>query len=106
MLEHLQKADYIFIPSRRIFKNHPRNPQKYKLLTRYYQLLFSGKLGFVSQIEFSSFPALFLGPLKYQFPDEDAEETFTVFDHPVVRIYKKVQPMNKDEYIKLFNQEE
>ncbi|KKP61470.1 MAG: hypothetical protein UR54_C0001G0010 [Candidatus Roizmanbacteria bacterium GW2011_GWA2_34_18] len=76
--KHLEKADYILVPSRRIFTNHPKN--KYPLLNDYYNKLFSGKLGFQKVTEFSS-----------GLNDEDAEETWTVFDHPVIRIYKKVK---------------
>jgi len=76
--EHLEKADYIFVPSRRIFANHPE--EKYPILNKYYDDLFSGKLGFKKVAEFSS-----------GLNNEQAEETWTVFDHPVIRIYKKVK---------------
>jgi len=102
LLKHLEQADYIFIPSRRIFKNHTRMPQQYKLTTKYYQLLFSGALGFEKIMEFSSYPGLTLGPFNLVFPDEDAEETFTVFDHPVIRIYKKIRPLSINKYNSLF----
>jgi hypothetical protein len=76
--EHLEKTDYIFVPSRRIFANNQKN--HYPLLNDYYEKLFSGKLGFKKVAEFSS-----------GLNDEAAEETWTVFDHPVVRIYKKIK---------------
>ena len=97
LLTHLENADYIFIPSRRIFANYMKNPSRYPLTTKYYQLLFSGKLGFEKVTEITSYPAI--GPVKI--PDEQAEETFTVFDHPVVRIYRKVKPMTLEEYKKI-----
>ncbi len=75
---HLVLADYIFVPSRRLFANHPKD--KYPLLNNYYEKLFSGKLGFKKVAEFSS-----------GLNDEEAEETWSVFDHPVIRIYKKVK---------------
>ncbi len=75
--KHLEKADYIFIPSRRLFANHPKD--KYPLLNDYYEKLFSGKLGYKKVAEFSA-----------GLNDENSEETWTVFDHPVIRIYKKV----------------
>ncbi len=81
---HLQNSDYIIVPSRRIFKNHPK--ETYPLLNAYYQKLFSGELGFRRVAEFSSYPRL---NFQFVLPDEGAEETWTVFDHPVVRIYKK-----------------
>jgi len=76
--EHLEKADYIFIPSRRIFMNHPK--KTYPILNQYYEDLFNEKLGFEKVAEFSS-----------GLNDKQAEETWTVFDHPVIRIYKKVK---------------
>ena len=53
-------------------------------------------------MEFSSYPGLTLGPFNLVFPDEDAEETFTVFDHPVIRIYKKIRPLSINKYHSLF----
>lgn len=76
--EHLKKADYIFVPSRRIFANHPKD--KYPLLNDYYEKLFNGKLGYEKVAEFSA-----------GLNDENSEETWTVFDRPVIRIYKKVK---------------
>ena len=74
--QHLKKADYIFVPSRRIFANVKKKDSP--VLEKYYQDLFSGKLGFKKVAEFSS-----------GLNDESAEETWTVFDHPVIRIYKR-----------------
>ncbi len=98
LINHLTRADYIFIPSRRIFANYMRLSGRYPLTTRYYELLFSGKLGFEKVAEINSFPKL----LGYSFPDEHAEETFTVFDHPVIRIYKKTKPMTEKDYRNFF----
>ena len=84
----IDEADYIFIPSRRIVMNHPR--AAYPKLNEYYDELFSGKLGFKKVAEFSSYPKIeIFGKKIIEFPDEAAEETWTVFDHPVIRIYKK-----------------
>ncbi len=89
----VQNADYILVPSRRIFKNHPK--QVYPLLNTYYLKLFSGELGFKQIAEFNSYPKLnfqfSVFSFQFETPDEDAEETWTVFDHPVVRIYKKMR---------------
>ncbi|OGK18303.1 hypothetical protein A3G67_03340 [Candidatus Roizmanbacteria bacterium RIFCSPLOWO2_12_FULL_40_12] len=106
--EALKKADYIFVPSRRIYKNHtcetPDNfnnttgkickdlKTKYPFLNEYYEKLFSQKFGFRKVAEFSSYPKIELfDKTIFIFPDESAEETWTVFDHPVIRIYKKNQ---------------
>jgi len=95
LLESLESADYIIVPSRRIFSNHLRFPEKFPLTVRYYQLLFSGELGFT--------PVVKIEPIYSQiFKDEQAEETFSVFDHPTVRVYKKNNRLNKSQYETLF----
>ncbi len=144
---HLQKADYILVPSRRVFANHTcwrevkseklsafvLNSQNYgetrkvksdsayfyssarsvrlplfsnknlethcdyleKIypeLNEYYDKLFSGELGFEQVAEFSEYPHISLfGEKIYELKDENAEETWTVFDHPVIRVYKRVK---------------
>ncbi len=86
---HLNNSDYIFVPSRRIVANHQK--EDYPVLAEYYEKLFDGKFGFKKIAEFTSYPKISLfGKTLLEFPDEPAEETFTVFDHPVIRIYKKI----------------
>ena len=110
--QHLQTADYIFIPSRRVNLNHSCfNDQasminkslieyslvrcsvlekRYPKLNNYYKKLFNEELGFVQIAEINSYPKISLfGKTIIEFPDEFAEETWTVFDHPVIRIFKK-----------------
>lgn len=77
--QHISQADYIIIPSRRIFKN--QNNPSFPYSQKYYQSLFNGQLGFSPLKTFSPLPE-FLN-------HENAEETFTVFDHPTIRIYQK-----------------
>lgn len=86
----LTKSDYIIIPSRRVFKN---NFPEFK---NYYQKLFSGDLGFIEIKNFSNQKDLFLN-------SENAEETWSVFDQPTIRIYKKVINLTPDDYQKLFS---
>lgn len=85
----LEQAEYILVPSRRIFKNHP--PHTFPLVAQYYDDLISGRSGFTQIGEISSYPKISLfGKTIWEWRDEDAEETWTVFDHPVIRIYKKI----------------
>lgn len=77
--EYIDTADYIIVPTRRVFANHPSS--LYPLTAKYYQDLFSGRLEFE---EVAVFANDFIG-----LSDEAAEETWSVFDHPVVRIYKR-----------------
>jgi hypothetical protein len=109
----MNTADYIFVPSRRLFTNHTcigplswknridtelsyeknrceRLNQIYPSLNSYYANLFSPNSHFTQIAEFTSYPQVrILGKNIIQFPDEMAEETWTVFDHPVVRVYKR-----------------
>lgn len=76
----IKTSDYIFVPSRRVFKNQS-NPQ-FPISQQYYQNLFSNKLNF-SLVKTFSFNNSFL------LNSEDAEETWSVFDNPTIRIFKK-----------------
>lgn len=100
LIGEVYKSDYIFVPSRRIFSNHGRLPDKFPTVSKYYKALFSGILGFNKIAEIDSYPRL--GP--FRFSDETAEETWTVFDHPVVRIYKKVIRYPEDFYRRLLTE--
>lgn len=93
LINDLIISDYIFVPSRRVFKN--QNNKSYPLSQKYYQNLFSGKLGFVEVKKISNQKDLILN-------SENAEETWSVFDSPTIRIYKKVINLNLDDYQKIF----
>ena len=85
MVENLTQADYIVLSSNRLYDSIPRLPIRYPMTSRYYKLLFSGKLGFERIKDFTSYPT-FLG---IQIPDQGAEESFSVYDHPRVQIFQK-----------------
>lgn len=112
----LQYADYIFVPSRRIFWNHTCTSSQliknsivpsiaidhhqnrcdllkrdYPTLNKYYFDLFNQKFGYRKVAEFSSYPHIkIFNRMILGFSDESAEETWTVFDHPVIRIYQRI----------------
>ncbi|MDD2482808.1 MAG: glycosyltransferase family 39 protein [Candidatus Shapirobacteria bacterium] len=92
LADALTSADYIFIPSRRVFKN--QNNENYPLSQKYYRNLFSQNLGFSEIIKISNQKDLFLN-------SENAEETWSVFDQPTIRIYKKVNNLSPDDYQEL-----
>jgi len=81
----LEKSDYIIIPSRRVFKNYSYS---------YYQNMFNGTLGFSQIKQFSLFTDLILN-------SEIAEETWTVFDRPTIRIYQKTKQLTLPQYQQL-----
>lgn len=81
----LLATDYIIVPSRRVYKNYNFN---------YYQNLFNGNLGFKQIKTITPWSDLFLN-------SENAEETWSVFDHPTIRIYKKVNLLTGQDYLKM-----
>jgi YYY domain-containing protein len=78
-------ADYVAISSNRVRGSVPRLERRYPATIRYYQLLDSGELGFEKVATFSLRPSL----LGIRIDDSGADESFTVYDHPEVRLYKK-----------------
>jgi len=98
--ETLEESDYFLVQSRRVFANHLRLPNQFPRTAKFYTALFTDKLGFEQIKEFHSYPELSFFGWKMEFPDEMAEETWSVFDHPVVRIFKKNISLNKEDYAK------
>ena len=97
----LAQAEYFIIQSRRIFSNHQRLPAQFPKTANFYNLLFTGELGFEKIKGFNSFPKLELGAWSLELNDEVGEETWSVFDHPVIRIYKKTNFLTKEDYEKI-----
>ena len=89
--QSLAQADYILIPSRRVYANHLRLKKDFPLTAAYYELLFSGRLGTKIK-EFS------------RLPDNKAEETWSVFDHPQIMLYEKKLFLSPQEYQRLIKE--
>jgi len=91
----LAEADYIVIASQKLFVPLSRLTdcgvyrQCYPRTGEYYRKLFSGELGFYKVAEFVSYPGVTLGGRHFSIPDDGADESFSVYDHPRVYIFKK-----------------
>ena len=92
MVQNLASADYVILSSNRLYDSIPRLPVRYPMTIRYYQLLFGGQLGFERVATFTSYPTLF----GLQIPDQAAEESFSVYDHPKVQIFRKTSAFDPD----------
>lgn len=80
----LQESDYIIIASNRLYVPLQKLAS-YPKTAVYYKKLFSNELGFEKVAEFSVKP----GFTRFFIDDSSADESFTVFDHPKVMIFKK-----------------
>ena len=106
----LQQGDYISIASKKMwysltnctpeFKPHGYNV--YPITSRYYRCLWSGLLGFKMVKEFHSFPS-FLG---WEHPDDMAEESFSVYDHPRVYFFKRFETVSPERILKLLDSDD
>jgi YYY domain-containing protein len=110
--EEMAESDYIVFFSNRLYGTIPRLPERYNTTTPFYQLLFTGQLGY----ELTHFEATYPQLLGISFVDETfarpglpapgklagftpspvtlslghADESFTVYDHPKVLIFENV----------------
>jgi len=87
----LSQIDYLILSSNRVWKSIINNPERYPQTSQFYRDLFSGKLPFTRIAEISSYPCF---PPKLSwlcFPDQAADESFTVYDHPQIIIFQKAK---------------
>lgn len=108
----LASLDYIILSSNRLYGAITSVPQRYPQSTEYYRKLFDGSLGFTKVAEFTSRPTfpLPIPAVCLHFPDNGyglvaqateecegygiqivddyADESFTVYDHPKITIFR------------------
>ncbi|MCA9397713.1 hypothetical protein KC573_02690, partial [candidate division WWE3 bacterium] len=85
LVDSLEKSNYIVIATNRLTDSIPRWPDRYPATIEYYNKLLNERLGFSLIAEFTSYPSI----LGYQINDQTADESFTVYDHPRVRVFQK-----------------
>ncbi|HVG39174.1 MAG TPA: glycosyltransferase family 39 protein [Pyrinomonadaceae bacterium] len=115
----LSENDYIVFYSQRLYATVSRLPERYPMSRRYYELLFSNQLGY-ELVHFSASYPRFAGvavtedtfsrpelpvpaPLAAYKPSlltingGFADESFAVYDHPLVMVFKKTRPITAQE---------
>src|SRR5690606_20907211 len=96
----LEGADYVVISSHRVRGAILQLEREYPATIRYYELLDSGELGFDLVAHFELRPSLF----GVTVDDSGADESFTVYDHPEVSIYKKSERWDAEAALALLNE--
>jgi hypothetical protein len=101
MSKILEGGDYLIVASRRLSGTIGRARDVYPFTSSYYEKLFAGRLGYTSMQTFSSYPAVW----GFELNDDKAEETFQVFDHPVVHIFKNSKRLPATHLVKILKEE-
>jgi hypothetical protein len=103
LAEQLAESDYLIIASRRLYGSIPRQPDRYPLSTRYYELLFAEELGFEFAAEFTRGP-LWLNPRVPPLPGAaprllHPDESFVVYDHPRTMVLRNAERLSAEELL-------
>ncbi|MCA9859033.1 MAG: glycosyltransferase family 39 protein, partial [Thermomicrobiales bacterium] len=85
LMELLETHDWIFVTSNRLYDSITRIPERWPMANEYYRMLFDGELGFDLVHTSTNYPTIF----GIEINDDNAEEAFTVYDHPKVLIFQK-----------------
>jgi YYY domain-containing protein len=115
----LAGGDYLILFSNRLYGTVPRVPNKYPLSGNYYRKLFGGELGYIlehTEYNYPSFLGITLYDDTYAYPGLEvphkaisdnphgvvinlgyADESFTVYDHPKILIFKNQDRLNMEE---------
>ncbi|MGC9359562.1 MAG: DUF2298 domain-containing protein [Anaerolineae bacterium] len=95
----LTEVDYIALSSNRLYASIPRLPHRYPMTTRFYEALFAEELGFERVATFTSRPRVLGIPIR----DDEADESWTVYDHPKVIIFRKRPDFSLEKVRSLFD---
>lgn len=90
----LKNLDYIILSSNRGYGSIAGpGRKKYPLMSKFYDDLFANKTDFKKIKEITSFPGICIPFINkcVEFDDQWSEETFTVYDHPKVTIFRKIK---------------
>ena len=79
----IASSEWVIFPTKRLYGAITQASGKFPLTDKALRLLFAGDLGYVLEKDFTSRPALF----GISFPDELADESFSVYDHPKVLFF-------------------
>ena len=87
----LERVDYLILSSNRLWKVISNLPRQYPETSRFYKDLLAGKIDFEKVADFQSIPCFPpIGQSIFCWPDQNADESFTVYDHPEVIIFRKI----------------
>ncbi len=89
----LASSDWLVLPTKRLVGAITRVPERFPLTNHYFRRLFAGDLGYRLEASFASRPHLF----GLSFPTELADESFSVYDHPKVLVFRNADRLKVEE---------
>jgi hypothetical protein len=92
LARELARTDWVVLQTKRLYGAVTRAPEKFPFTNRAFRLLFAGDLGYTLVHETASRPSL----LGIQAPDELADESFSVYDHPKVLFFENTGRLTAD----------
>ena len=95
LADQLARIDYVIESSPRIWGVVRRMPARFPSTIAFFDALDSGRAGFQRVATFRT--GIRLGP--WRLGEVGAEEAFSVYDHPEVRIWKKVRTVERSELL-------
>ena len=113
IVRSLDIGDYLTIASNRFYDTEPRNLLRWPLTTLYYEKLFAEELGYEIAAVFEE--TFELGPWRvsdqhlptYDSPiwlnELEADESFHVYDHPAVYVFKKTEDYAREKVEAIFS---
>jgi YYY domain-containing protein len=125
LVANITKADYIVLATNRLYGTISRLPERYPITSLYYELLFAEKLGFKLVAVSAVYPS-FLGvtimndtlvdpnlprpellrtskPAGLVINLGKADESFTVYDHPMPLVFQKVEQIGEAQVRAMFD---
>ena len=104
LVAQLENVDYVVESSARVWATVPRIPVRYPSTINFFAALDSGHLGFERVATFTSAPRVSVfGVQLWRLDDADAEEAFSVYDHPEVRIWQRIREVPRREVLAVLN---
>ena len=96
----LSEVDYLILDATQAAVTAPRLPWRYPVQIRYYELLLSGRLGFLVALHSTSYPRI--GDI--EIPDDGGwvDPSFMDSSHPPIWILKKERNLSDEEWDTLF----
>ena len=91
----LEQADWICLPTTRLYGTILSVPERYPITARYYKALFAGTLGFTLRRTVWEPPGL----LGFHLDDLLADESHYVYDHPKAAIFEKTERLPTEELV-------